>query len=127
MNHNNNNRRSSRWILALAFAGALSLVGCANKPVPLYDWQGYQNNVNEYLRGDRTSLDTQTKAMEDDLKKMRAESGVVPPGYNAHLGLLYAKQGNLDEFANRLDAEKAQFPESQSFVDFLLRSFKDKK
>ena len=56
MNHNNGNRRSSRWVLALSFTGALSLVGCANKPVPLYDWQGYQNNVNEYLRGDKTSL-----------------------------------------------------------------------
>jgi hypothetical protein len=64
--------------------------------------------------------------MEDDLKKIHAENGQVPPGYNAHLGLLYAKQGNLNEFANRLDAEKAQFPESQSFVDFLLRSFKNK-
>jgi hypothetical protein len=42
------------------------------------------------------------------------------------MGLLYGKQGKLDQFAQQLEAEKKQFPESETFVDFLLRNFKKK-
>lgn len=124
-NHQKIQRRALHACSVIAIA--IGLTGCANKPAPLYDWQGYQDNVNDYLRGDHSSLDSQTKSMETDLQKIRAANGVVPPGYHAHLGLLYVKQGNLDEFTNRLDAEKAQYPESQTFVDFLLRKFKRKE
>jgi hypothetical protein len=44
----------------------------------------------------------------------------------AHLGLLYGKQGDMARFQQHLEAEKRQFPESQAFVDFLLRQFKPK-
>lgn len=125
--HKKQNRQFRRCGAALALVSTLCLVGCATKPNNLYDWQGYQNNVNDYLRGDKSSMDKQIASMEEDLKKIRAGAGVVPPGYNAHLGLLYAKQGNLNEFANRLDAETSQYPEAQSFMEFLLRNFKTKK
>ena len=62
--------------------------------------------------------------MEEDLKKIKAGGGVVPPGFNAHLGLLYGKQGRLDKFAQQVSAEKKQYPESVAFMDFLLRNFK---
>lgn len=104
----------------------LVLSGCANKPVtpPLYGWNGYEKNIDTYFRGDRESLDTQAKLMEDDLQKMRAGSKAIPPGYQAHMGLLYGKQGDMDRFQMHLEAEKQQFPESGSFIDFLLRKFK---
>lgn len=113
-------------VLRLALAGVLAagLVGCANKPASLYQWQGYQKNVHEYLRGDKTSLSEQTQAMQADLQKIQASGAAVPPGYSAHLGLLYAKQGDMSGFAQQLDAEKQRFPESETFVDFLLRNFK---
>lgn len=110
--------------LLAAAVVACATVGCANGPKPLYSWQGYQKNVHEYLRGDKSSIAEQTQSMEQDLQKIRAASGVVPPGYQAHLGLLYAKQGNMTGFAQQLDAEKKQYPESESYVDFLLRNFK---
>jgi hypothetical protein len=64
--------------------------------------------------------------MEDDLQKIRAAGQATPPGFMAHLGLLYGKQGDLARFQQNLEAEKQQFPESQTFVDFLLRKFKSK-
>ena len=106
-------------------ATMLALAGCANKAPPrLYGWNGYEKNLDTYFRNDRESLDTQAKLMEDDLQKMRAAGKATPPGYQAHMGLLYGKQGDMARFQQHLQAEKTQFPESETFVDFLLRKFK---
>jgi hypothetical protein len=116
------NIRSSATALLLACS---ALGGCATKQVPLYQWQGYQNNVDAYFRSDKLSPDAQTQHMEEDLQKIKAGGGGgVPPGYHAHLGLLYAQQGKLDQFAEQIQIEKKQFPESETFMDFLLRNFK---
>lgn len=112
------------WSAAALLGMAALTSGCANQPKPLYDWQGYQANVDAYLRGDKVGLDEQVQRAEQDLQKIKAAGGVVPPGYNAHLGLLYAKQGKLDQFAQQLQAEQAQYPESQSYLDFLKRNLK---
>lgn len=118
--------RTAAKVALLALA--LTLGGCASqKPTPpLYGWQGYEQNLDTYFRQDRESPDTQAKRMEDDLKKIRAAGQATPPGFMAHLGLLYGKQGDLVRFQQHLEAEKQQFPESQNFVDFLLRKFKSK-
>lgn len=115
----------TRTLSAIVLMATLALSGCANKTAvpPLYGWQGYEKNLDTYFRADRESLDTQAKQMEDDLQKMRAANTAIPPGYQAHMGLLYGKQGDLARFQQHLEAEKQQFPESQTFIDFLLRKF----
>lgn len=104
----------------------LTLSGCANKTSvpPLYGWGQYEKNIDTYFRADRESLDTQAKLMEEDSIKMRAAGQSLPPGYQAHMGLLYGKQGEMNRFQQHLEAEKKQFPESEAFIDFLLRKFK---
>ena len=72
----------------------------------------------------RLSPDAQAQAMEQDLQKIKASGLAVPPGYHAHLGLLYGQQGDLDKFAQQVEQEKSKFPESQTFMDFLMRKFK---
>lgn len=118
--------RTTAKVALLALA--LSLGGCANlKPAPpLYGWHGFEQNLDTYFRQDRESPDTQAKRMEDDLQKIRASGQATPPGFMAHLGLLYGKQGDMARFQQHLEAEKQQFPESQTFVDFLLRKFQSK-
>lgn len=120
--------RFSRSVKCLSLLTlALVLGGCANKaPPPLYGWNAYEKNLDTYFRNDRASLDTQAKLMEDDLQKMRAAGQATPPGYQAHMGLLYGKQGDLVRFQQHLEAEKKQFPEAETFVEFLLRKFKAK-
>ena len=127
-NSHSPSRQPSRTAAKVALlALALSLGGCATKaPPPLYGWQGFEQHLDTYFRQDRESPDTQAKRMEDDLQKIRAAGQATPPGYMAHLGLLYGKQGDLARFQQHLEAEKQQFPESQTFVDFLLRKFKSK-
>ncbi|WP_090141829.1 DUF4810 domain-containing protein [Limnohabitans sp. DM1] len=121
-------RQPSRTTAKVALlALALSLGGCATQaPPPLYGWQGFEQHLDTYFREDGESPDTQAKRMEDDLQKIRAAGQATPPGFMAHLGLLYGKQGDLARFQQHLEAEKQQFPESQNFVDFLLRKFKSK-
>lgn len=116
--------RSGLWAASLVVA-CIALSGCANKTAtpPLYGWQSYEKNLDSYFRGDRQSLDAQAQLMEEDLQKMRAAGNALPPGYQAHMGLLYGKQGDLVRFQQYLQAEKQQFPESQTFIDFLLRKF----
>ncbi len=117
--------RSNTALLLLACA---ALGGCAAKPsATLYQWQGYQSHVDAYFRGDKLSPDAQTQLMEEDLRKIRASGGTVPPGFNAHLGLLYGQQGKPDQFALQIQAEKKQYPESETFMDFLLRNFNKQK
>ncbi len=106
-------------LVAVAILG-----GCATKPNALYQWESYQSNVDAHFRTDKLSPEAQTQLMEADLQKIRASGKPVPPGYQAHLGLLYGQQGNLDKFAQQMQAEKQQFPESETFMEFLLRNFK---
>lgn len=115
---------NSRSSVAAVLLVCAALGGCATKPVSLYQWQGYQNNVDAYFRADKLSPDAQTQLMEEDLQKIKASGGAVPPGYYAHLGLLYGQQGKLDQFAQQMQTEKKQYPESETFMDFLLRNFK---
>ncbi len=120
-----NTRMVTRIKTLALVATLLALTGCANKaPPPLYGWNGYEKNLDTYFRGNRESWDTQSKRMEEDLQKMRAAGQATPPGYQAHLGLLHGKQGDLARFQQHLQAEKKQFPESETFVNFLLRKFK---
>ncbi len=110
--------------LVAAVGTLLMLSGCATKPIPLYQWQGYQGNLDSYFRGDKIGLEAQAQVMEADLMKIKATGGAVPPGYTAHLGLIYGQQGYMDKFAEYLDEEKTRFPESATFVGFLMRKFK---
>jgi len=95
--------------------------GCVTKPVTLYQWEGYQGNLDAYFNGDQLALAAQAQLMEADLIKIKAHGGVVPPGFRAHLGLIYAQQGYMDKFATYLEEEKIRFPESERFIEFLTR------
>ncbi|WP_374342080.1 DUF4810 domain-containing protein [Azonexus sp.] len=106
--------------LAGAALCALALTGCATRPEPLYYWGNYQGQVYAYFKGD-TAPEEQILALEAELEKARAKGKRPPPGYHAHLAMLYGKTGRTDRLQQHLEAEKAQFPESAPFMDFLLK------
>lgn len=114
-------------LFALVAAGVL-LTGCAaNRPTtaPLYQWDGYQQQVNEYFKG-QTSPQQQIDAMEKSLEQIRAKGDTPPPGFHAHLGMLYASVGKDQRAQLELLAEEQLFPESSSYMDFLLKKFKQR-
>ena len=121
---NKQNTHCRRALGAVAVIAVTTLGGCANTKAPdLYGWNGYEKNIDTYFRGDREALDFQAKLMESDLEKIRSAGKALPPGYRAHLGLLYGKQGDMARFKEHLESEKQLFPESETFIDFLLRKF----
>lgn len=109
----------------LAFVAALALAGCAQPgPKPMYQWAGYQNSVYQYLKSDGSEPGAQIAALEAQIEKNKAAGEANPPGMRAHLALLYSKVGDDVAAQRHLEAERAQFPESTAYIDFLLKNVK---
>lgn len=100
------------------------LPGCSTAPLTLYQWEGYQPQIYEYFKGQGNSAEAQINTLEEGLQKIRAKGSNPPPGYHAHLGLLYGQIGKEDQLVQQLNTEKLLFPESAAYIDFLLRKQK---
>ncbi len=118
-------KRSSlaRLAAAVPFAATLLLTGCASGPQPLYYWGDYQPSLYGHFTKEAGPQE-QITSLEAGLEKARAAGKPVPPGYNAHLGLLHAEGEQTDQMLQYFEAEKALYPESASYMDFLLAKFK---
>lgn len=110
--------------IALLCGAAAAIAGCATQKPPLYTWGGYTSAVYSQLQGAPEGPEKQIASLEEDIEKARAKNGRLPPGLQAHLGLLYLTTGKTDQAQHAWQAEKAQFPESTTFMDFLLAKFK---
>ncbi len=112
--------KSAGMLLALAAGVALS--GCASAPKTMYGWDGYQPQVYQHFKGE--SPDQQIAAMEKALETMSAKGQSAPPGFHAHLGMLYSVSGKPDQVVAQFEDEKKLFPESAVYMDFLLAKTK---
>jgi len=112
--------QSVRALAACALAGLL--VACAQAPKPLYAWDAYQPTVYAYLKGEDADYTVQAQTLERDVELARASHAALPPGFHAHLGLLYLKLGMGAKAVEQWQAEKLAFPEGAPFMDFLLRN-----
>lgn len=113
----------SRSLMALTLAASALLAGCSSGPQTLYQWEGYEPQVYEYFKGEEPK-EAQAEALERDLQKIRSTGKAVPPGYHAHLGLLYLSMGKDDQMVQQFKTEKTLFPESGTYMDFLLKNAK---
>jgi hypothetical protein len=111
----------------LALCAAAALIGCAQAPKPLYHWEGYQRQVYEFLKGDGSPPGEQLLVMQTQVERARAAGTALPPGFRAHLGMLYFQLGRQDEGRAMLEAEKVAFPESAVYMDFLLKRAQERK
>lgn len=101
-------------------AVAIMLFGCASQPKTLYYWGDYQPQVYAYFKGDGASAQQQQQALEQIAVKAHAKGAALPPGFNAHLGLLYLREGQPAQARSAFMAEEAEFPESKPYMDFLI-------
>ena len=113
-------RYSQRGLLVLAGLSVLFLSGCVNRPQPLYYWGSFEAQQYAYFTGERGPEDA-IQQMEKIREEAKAQGKPVPPGFQAHLGMLYGQTGRTDLFEQNLLAERQQFPESAAYVDFLLK------
>lgn len=107
--------------LALALC-MVALAGCAAKgPGPLYMWETFPRQQYEALLREGYSPDEQMRAMEAHAEKARGANAALPPGFRAHLGMLYLGAGNDGRARELWLAEKTAFPESAGYMDQLLK------
>ena len=112
--------RTSASVATTALVLSL-LAGCAaQQSRPLYQWEGYQAQVYQHLRSATSDPQLEIAALEQDLQKIRSKNGAPPPGYQAHLGLLYFAAGSDDKAVAALQAERNAFPEFEPYMNFLL-------
>lgn len=106
---------------AISLAGLL--LGCAAPPAR-HPWNGYPTQVYSYLRNHTPSREEQIQARGKAMAQSLATAAELPPGYQAHRGLqhLHADRGN--EALHAWQREKALFPESTHFIDYLIGNLK---
>ena len=116
--------RSPRLWRGLRWAGICLSVGvltaCA-QPKSLYSWGSYQPMVYAYLQEEGEDYAAQVQTLEENVESARATDQALPPGFRAHLGLLYLKLGDGAKAVEQWEGEKNAFPESSPFMNFLLR------
>ncbi|RUT26276.1 DUF4810 domain-containing protein [Asaia sp. W19] len=112
--------RYARILAGIALPGVLAACSGQSTP-PLYSWQNFQAQQYLYLQGKTDPL-AQITVMEKDMEKARAKGLSVPPGFHAHLGLLYAAEGKTDLAQQEFTQEKTLFPEATTYMDFLLKN-----
>ncbi len=95
------------------------LAGCVTAPKPIYNWDNYQSTIYEYYKSNETP-EQQIAALKENIEKSQVKGLPVPPGLHAHLGMLYANTGHPELAMAEFNTEKATFPESAPFMDFLM-------
>jgi len=84
----------------------------------MYNWESYSFQVYEHLT-DESTYQEQIIALEKNRETAHAKGQALPPGFHAHLGMLYLKDSQSDKAASEFTEEKTVFPESATFIDFL--------
>jgi hypothetical protein len=115
---------SRAGMIACAAAALLAMGGCQHAPPPLYDWGPYQAQVYEQFKTTGNGPEAQLQELERHLETTTSKGRQVPPGYLAHMGYLYLMTGRNDLATSYWEREKAAFPESKVFMDFLLKNLK---
>ena len=107
----------NRYSTTLALIAIVLLTGCSTTKT-MYGWNDYQPEVYAYFQGG--SAEEQIINLEKNLEQFKARDQLAPPGFHAHLGMLFAEVGNMDRAAQEFNTEKRLFPESAPYMNFLL-------
>lgn len=100
---------------------ALLLAGCASTETQYY-WGEYEDLVYKiHHTPSEVPPNVQIEKLLADIDKAGASGKPVPPGIYAHLGLMYAADGNKELALQSLIKEKELFPESAVFIDGIIQ------
>jgi hypothetical protein len=109
-----------RLFLAAAVVTLTVLTGCAQRQPPLYLWENFPRQQYDTLLQQGGGSQEQISVLEAQAEKARATDAALPPGFRAHLGMLYLGAGNPGRANELWKAEKVAFPESSPYMDRLL-------
>lgn len=109
--------------IAYGMMAAIVLSGCATNK-SLYSWGDYEGQVYSHFKGE--SPEQQILILEKQLVEIKSKGEVPPPGFYAHLGLLYEKAGKGGDVMAMFEEEKRIYPESTIFLTNISNGFKAK-
>lgn len=116
-----------QFVMRLKFLAMLvavaTLSGCQTTK-PLYHYGDYPDAVYAHFKNEDSSVTEEIEALEKSIAKSSAKNLPAGPGLNAHLGYLYIESGDMEKGVAYLRQEKALYPESAQFIDFLLKNAK---
>ncbi|MGO2232728.1 DUF4810 domain-containing protein [Marinomonas sp.] len=128
MNISKNLKHSPKIIYFItAFFLLLALGGCAAKKSTFY-WGEYENLLyGMYIEPGSADSTTQISTLLNDIQKAEAQDIPVAPGIHAHLGYMYALEGNVAQSKSEFMTEKTLFPESAILIDGMMNRLEGTK
>ena len=107
-------------ITACLGMSVLALSGCATNKTQYY-WGEYESLVYQtHINPEEALPIVQIEKLQADIQKAKSVNQSIPPGLYAHLGLMYAANGDKSLALDSLNKEKELFPESTHFIDGLI-------
>ncbi|MDF1762073.1 MAG: DUF4810 domain-containing protein [Oleibacter sp.] len=117
-----------RSIILLATAlSVVVLSGCASKKDIFY-WGEYESLVySMYAKPGSADAPKQISILTTDIQKAEAKDMPIAPGIHAHLGYMYALQGDIEQSKSAFLVEKNLYPESATMIDGMLQRLEGSK
>ena len=107
------------FILGLLVGGSV-LSACSTQQ-PIYHWGHYEPLIYDmYHKPGKADPTTQILKLTEDIQWAKSRGKKVPPGVHAHLGMMYAAEGNYDLAQAAFLEEKTLFPESAVLIDGMM-------
>lgn len=113
----------NRELGPLLFAiGVSTLVaGCAKPPQEHYHWGQYEALIlGMYTEPGSADPLTQIEKLTADIQQAEADGKPTPPGIYAHLGMMYAENGDIARAEEAFLEERNRFPEAAVFIDGMM-------
>lgn len=110
-------------------AGALLSVALATSCAPHrhYHWGSYDESIAAiYATGTGFDVAAHVDQLAREVEEAEHGGKRIGPGIRAHLGFLCVEAGNSARGVAFLEAEKAAFPESATFIDGMLTRLRSK-
>jgi hypothetical protein len=109
------------WIIVLLLAGSALAGGCASAPQEHYYWGSYEGLILKmYTEPGSVDPVTQIERLNTDLQQAESKGKPAPPGLYAHLGFMYAMNGDVAQAEAAFKAERDRFPEASVFIDGMM-------
>lgn len=110
-------------IFIVLVVSSVFLGGCATKDTSLYYWGSYEEMIQEmYVEPGNAPAALQIEKLEEDIQKSDALGKKNPPGFYAHLGMMYAAEGKESLAHLALLKEIELYPEATTFIETLLKN-----
>lgn len=110
-----------------ALALTLLVSGCSTTK-PTFYWGHYEPLIySMYMEPGSADSGTQIALLTQDIERAEANGVRIAPGIHAHLGYMYAMEGNMPQAKSEFLIEKTLFPESAVLIDGMLQRLEGAK